>query len=142
MIADGTLVRALGGLPASVDDAALAPLFGPAETRLRGWVGDEAYQDAELPTPGDQDRAAAPREGEAYLVLYYVVPKLGMVLAADDSGYLSYEHEAANTAQYRYLPPEQLEEQRTAWLRDAAAACAAYLTPVTIAIGRSPAEKT
>lgn len=139
MIADGTHVRALGGLPASIDDNTLAPFFGPAARRLKRWVGDEAYADAEASTPEDEERAAALKDGEAYLVLYYIAPRLNMVLG--DSGIITYKIVGSSADEFTYLNQENLEKLRQAWLRDAVNACHKYVSKAGVTVGMSPAQE-
>lgn len=139
MIANGTHVRALGGLPASIDDDTLAPFFGPAARRLKQWVGDTAYEDAEASTPEDTERAAALKDTEAYLVLYYVAPRLNMVLG--DSGIITYKIVGSSADEFTYLTPENVEKLRQVWLRDAVSACREYISKAGVAVGVSPAQE-
>ena len=139
MIADGTHVRALGGLPATIDDNTLAPFFGSASRRLKRWVGDEAYEDAEASTPEDGERAAALKDGEAYLVLYYTAPRLNMVLG--DSGIITYKIVGSSADEFTYLSQENLEKLRQAWLRDAVDACQRYISKAGATVGVSPAQE-
>ncbi len=138
MIADGTHVRALGGLPSSLDDAALAPFFGPAGLRLGEWVGTGAYEDAEDPSPSDTDRAAALKDAEAYLVLYYAAPRINMVIA--DSGIVTYKVDGTSADELTYLKPGDLEDLRQGWLRDAVSACSRYIIKAGVIIGVSTVE--
>ena len=137
MIADGTHVRALGGLPTGLDDTILGNFFGPAALRLQEWVGTEAYTDAEQGTPGDPDRAAALKDAEAYLVLYFAAPRMNMVMA--DSGIVTYKIDGTSADEFTYLKPQQLEELRQVWLRDADSACRPYIIPAGVTVGVSPA---
>ncbi len=132
MIADGTHVRALGGLPSSITDSILNPFFGPAGRRLEEWVGSEAYSDAEEITPTDTARAAALKDAEAYLALYYAAPRLNMVIA--DSGIITYKVTGTSSDEFTYLKPRDLEDLRQVWLRDAVSACQPYIikTGVTV----------
>ncbi len=141
MIADGTHVRALGGLPSSITDSVLEPFFGPAGRRLEGWVGTGAYSDAEQSTPEDTDRAAALKDAEAYLVLYYAAPRLNMVIA--DSGIITYTVAATGTSseEFTYLKPKDLEDLRQVWLRDAVSACRSYIIKAGVAVGVSPVQE-
>ncbi|MFC1483679.1 hypothetical protein ACFL5M_06430 [Candidatus Neomarinimicrobiota bacterium] len=139
MIADGTHVRALGGLPTGIDDNTLAPFFGPAARRLRQWVGEAAYEDADASTPVDTARAAALKDAEAYLVLYYVAPRLNMVLG--DSGIITYKIVGSSADEFTYLTPENLEILRQAWLRDAVSTCREYITKAGVTVGVSPAQE-
>ena len=138
MIADGTHVRALGGLPSSITDSILEPFFGPAGRRLKEWVGAEAYSDAEQTTPEDTDRAAALIDAEAYLVLFYAAPRLNMVIA--DSGIITYKVTGASSDEFTYLKPEDLEELRQVWLRDAISACHSYMIKAGVTVGKSTAQ--
>ncbi len=137
MIADGTHVRVLGGLPASFDDTILGNFFGPAALRLQEWVGEGAYTDAEQGTPSDPDRAAALKDAEAYLVLYFVAPRMNMVMA--DGGIVTYKIDGTSADEFTYLKPEQLEELRQVWLRDAVSACRPYIISPGVTVGVSPA---
>ncbi len=137
MIADGTHVRALGGLPSSITDSILNPFFGPAGRRLEEWVGSEAYSDAEQSTPEDPGRAAALKDAEAYLALYYAAPRLNMVIA--DSGIITYKVAGASSDEFTYLKPKDLEELRQVWLRDAVSACQPYIIKAGVTVGVSPA---
>ena len=137
MIADGTHVRALGGLPSSLNDSTLAPLFGPAGLRLEDWVGSSAYEDADQPTPSDTDRAAALKDAEAYLVLYFAAPRINMVIA--DSGIVTFKVDGTSTDQFTYLKPRDLETLRQGWLRDAVSACGRYIIKAGVIVGVSPA---
>jgi len=137
MIADGTHVRALGGLPGSMDDNVLSSFFGPAARRLKEWVGDGAYADAELATPADPDRAAALKDSEAYLVLYFAVPRMNMVITG--SGIVTYKTDGMSADEQTFLKPGELEELRQVWLRDAENACRQYIIPAGVMIGVSPA---
>ncbi|MFB0517031.1 MAG: hypothetical protein ACETWG_10590 [Candidatus Neomarinimicrobiota bacterium] len=139
MIANGTHVRALGGLPSSIDDDKLAPFFGPAGRRLKEWVGAEAYSDAEQSTPADPDRAAALKDSEAYLVLYYVAPRLNMVM--EDSGIITYKIVGSSSDEFTYLSPRDLEELRQVWLRDALSACRTYIIKADVTVGVSAVEE-
>lgn len=139
MIADGTHVRALGGLPTSIDDNTLAPFFGPAARRLKQWVGETAYDDAGASTPVDTERAAALKDGEAFLVLYYVAPRLNMVLG--DSGIITYKIVGSSADEFTYLTPENLEKLRQAWLRDAVNSCREYINQAGVIVGVAPARE-
>ncbi len=141
MIADGTHVRALGGLPSSITDSILNPFFGPAGRRLEEWVGSEAYSDAEQSTPEDPGRAAALKDAEAYLALYYAAPRLNMVIA--DSGIVTYKVTTTGTSsdEFTYLKPEDLEDLRQVWLRDAVSSCRPYIIKAGVTVGLSPAEE-
>ncbi len=139
MIADGTHVRALGGLPSSITDEILAPFFGPAGLRLEEWVGSGAYSDAEETTPTDADRAAALKDAEAYLVLYYAAPRLNMVIA--DSGIITYKVTGTSSDEFTYLKPKDLEELRQVWLRDAVSACRPYIIKAGVTVGFSPVDE-
>ncbi|UCD38470.1 MAG: hypothetical protein JSW54_03055 [Fidelibacterota bacterium] len=139
MIADGTHVRAFGGLPSSITDGVLEPFFGPAGRRLKEWVGAEAYSDAEQSTPEDTDRAAALKDAEAYLVLYYTAPRLNMVM--DDSGIVTYKTVGTSSDEFTYLKPEDLEELRQVWLRDAVSACRSYIIKSGVIVGRTPVQE-
>ncbi len=139
MIADGTHVRALGGLPSSITDEILAPFFGPGGRRLEEWVGAAAYGDAEEGTPTDPDRAAALKDAEAYLVLYFAAPRLNMVIA--DSGIITYKVTGTSADEFTYLKPKDLEELRQVWLRDAVSACRPYIIKAGVTVGLSPAEE-
>lgn len=138
MIADGSHVRALGGLPSSITDSILEPFFGPAGQRLKEWVGAEAYGDAEQTTPEDTDRAAALKDSEAYLVLFYAAPRLNMVIA--DSGIVTYQVTGSSSDEFTYLKPEDLEELRQVWLRDAVSACQPYIINAGVTVGKSRAQ--
>ncbi|MEE9465583.1 MAG: hypothetical protein V3W14_08455 [Candidatus Neomarinimicrobiota bacterium] len=137
MIADGTHVRALGGLPGTMDDNVLSNFFGPAARRLKEWVGEAAYTDAELATPVDPDRAAALKDAEAYLVLYFAVPRMNMVMTG--SGIVTYKTDGMSSDEFTYLKPGELEELRQVWLRDAGNACRPHIIPSGVTIGVSPA---
>jgi len=139
MIADGTHVRALGGLPSSITDSILNPFFGPGGLRLKEWVGSGAYSDAEQSTPEDSDRVAALKDAEAYLVLYYAAPRLNMVIA--DSGIITYKVTGTSSDEFTYLKPKDLEELRQVWLRDAVSACQPYIIKAGVAVGVSPAQE-
>ena len=139
MIADGTHVRALGGLPSSITDSVLEPFFGPAGRRLEEWVGAGAYSDAEQSTPEDTDRAAALKDAEAYLVLYYAAPRLNMVIA--DSGIITYKVTGTSSDEFTYLQPKDLEELRQVWLRDAVSACRPYIIKAGVTVGLSPVDE-
>jgi len=139
MIADGTHVRALGGLPSSITDSILNPFFGPAGRRLEEWVGSEAYSDAEQSTPEDTDRAAALKDAEAYLALYYAAPRLNMVIA--DSGIITYKVTGTSSDEFTYLKPRDLEDLRQVWLRDAVSACRPYIIKAGVTVGLSPVDE-
>jgi len=139
MIADGTHVRALGGLPSGITDSILEPFFGPAGRRLKEWAGAEAYSDAEQSTPEEADRAAALKDAEAYLVLYYVAPRLNMVM--DNSGIVTYKTDGTSADEFTYLKPEDLEELRQVWLRDAVSSCRPYIIKAGVAVGMAPAQE-
>lgn len=138
MIADGTHVRALGGLPSSITDSILEPFFGPAGRRLKDWVGGEAYSDAEQTTPEDTERAAALKDSEAYLVLFYAAPRLNMVIA--DSGIVTYQVTGTSSDEFTYLKPEDLEELRQVWRRDAVSACQPYIIKTGVTVGKSTTQ--
>ncbi len=135
MIADGTHVRALGGLPSSITDSILEPFFGPADRRLQEWVGSEAYTDAGQTTPDDTERAAALKDAEAYLVLFFAAPRLNMVIA--DSGIITYQVTGTSSDEFTYLKPQDLEELRQVWLRDAVSACQPYIIKAGVTVGKS-----
>ncbi len=137
MIADGTHVRVLGGLPGTMDDNVLSSFFGPAARRLKEWVGDGAYADAELATPADADRSAALKDAEAYLVLYFAVPRMNMVMTG--SGIVTYKTDGTSADEFTYLKPGELEELRQVWLRDAGNACRSYIISPGVTVGVSPA---
>lgn len=139
MIANGTHVRALGGLPSNMTDDVLAPFFGPAGRRLKEWVGAEAYSDAEQSTPEDADRAAALKDAEAYLVLFYAAPRLNMVM--NSSGIVTYKTDGTSSDEFNYLKPENLEELRQVWLRDAVSACRSYIIKAGVTVGLSPLQE-
>jgi len=136
MIADGALVRALGGLPSSITDSILEPFFGPASRRLQEWVGSESYTDAGQTNPDDTERAAALKDAEAYLVLFFAAPRLNMVIA--DSGIVTYQVTGTSSDEFTYLKPQDLEELRQVWLRDAISACQPYIIKAGVMVGLSP----
>ena len=138
MIADGTHVRALGGLPSSIDDNTLAPFFGPAGRRLQEWVGSDSYSDAEQSSPVDADRKAALKDAEAYLALYYAAPRLNMVMS--DSGIVTYKTDGTSSDEFTYLAPKDLEELRQVWLRDAVSACRPHIIKAGATVGLAPAQ--
>ncbi len=137
MIADGTHVRALGGLPGTMDDNVLSSFFGPAARRLTEWVGDAAYTDADLATPADADRAASLKDAEAFLVLYFALPRMNLVLSG--SGIVTYKTDGSSSDESTFLTPGELEELRQVWLRDARNACRPYIISPGVTVGMSPA---
>jgi hypothetical protein len=138
MIGDPGHVRILGGLPDTLDDTALGPFFNPADRRLKEWVGEEAYADADLPSPTDPERSAALRDAEAYLVLYYSAPRLNMVLSG--SGIVTYQSDTSTTDELTFLKPDQLEVLRQGWLNDAVTACKQYIIKAGVTVGIAPAK--
>lgn len=138
MIGDPSHVRILGGLPDTLDETALGPFFNPAGRRLKEWVGEEAFADADLATPADPDRAAALKDAEAYLVLYYSAPRLNMVLTG--SGIVTYQADTSTTDELTFLKPDQLEVLRQGWLSDAATACKQYIIKADVSMGIAPAK--
>ncbi|GAG44682.1 unnamed protein product, partial [marine sediment metagenome] len=90
-------------------------------------------------TPNDADRAAALKDAEAYLVLYYAAPRLNMVIA--DSGIITYKVTGTSADEFTYLKPKDLEELRQVWLRDAVSACRPYIIKAGVTVGLSPAEE-
>lgn len=137
MITDGDHVRALGGLPSTVTDTILATFFSPASARLKQWVGLDAYADAGLQTPVDADRAQVLKDAEAYLALYFVAPRLNMVIT--DSGIIRYKTVGSSLDQFTYLDPDELEVLRQGWLQDALAICGPYVQQVGQVVGNVPA---
>ncbi len=137
MITNGEHVRALGGLPATVTDTILDTFFNPASARLKYWVGLEVYADAGLQTPVDADRAQALKDAEAYLALYFVAPRLNMVIT--DSGIIRYKTVGSSSDQYSYLDPDELEELRQGWLQDALSICRPYIQLAGHVVGNVPA---
>lgn len=138
MIGDPGHVRILGGLPDTLDETALGPFFNPADRRLKEWVGDEAFADADLVTPADPERAAALKDAEAYLVLYYAAPRLNMVLTG--SGIVTYQANTTTSDELTYLKPDQLELLRQGWLNDAATVCKQYIINAGVPMGIAPAK--
>ncbi len=125
MICSPSHVRLLGGLPDTMDEMALGPFYYAADRRLKEWVGEAAFADAELATPTNLPRAEALYDAEAYLVLYYSAPRLNMVLTG--SGIVTYQSSTATTDEITYLKPDQLEVLRLGWLSDAAMVCRQYI---------------
>jgi len=65
-------------LTINVSDSDLAPYLLRASIQLKGWVGADAYVDAEKATPDDADRKASLKIAEEYLALYFALPFLNI----------------------------------------------------------------
>ncbi len=131
-------VRLLGGLPDSMDETALGPFYYAADRRLKEWVGEAAFADAELATPTNSARAEALYDAEAYLVLYYSAPRLNMVLSG--SGIVTYQANTTTTDELTFLKPDQLEVLRKGWLNDAVMVCRQYIIKAGVTMGIAPAK--
>jgi hypothetical protein len=105
MLADAAYVRAVGNLPDDVPAASLSPHLDGASLRLRRWVGEAAYSDADSPSPADPARALALKLAEAHLAVSVLYGSLAGQYK-DQSGFVGGASLAQGSASY--LTPTQI----------------------------------
>jgi hypothetical protein len=118
-------IRDVANIPLnSVPDGRISVFFPPAETRLRKWVGDVAYDDAADDTPADEKRAAALKYAEAQLVIAAGLSAWNM--AHTGTGIAASRDGGAQSKGLVMLTPEQIKQIRDAALEEAARSAKPY----------------
>lgn len=131
-------LRAAFAIDAEVDDDRLTLALAPAESRIKQWVGDDAYADAIAATPDDALRSAVLKSAAAHLAMGYVI--LGLNTPIRPTGIISSEAvEGAKTVSY--LQPGQVATLQQMYLDKAEEIARPYLlvdgTPGGVAIVES-----
>jgi len=75
MLADIAYIRSLG---INIEDGKLDPFMGQASSKMKEWIDENDYKDAESDSPDDSDRAQKLKIAESYLTLYYALPFLNI----------------------------------------------------------------
>lgn len=114
MITSYEQIKGIGGFP-DVEDAVLEPFTGRAARRLKKIVGEAIYADAGAETPEDEDRAEDLKIVEAYLVLFYALPRLNMVWAS--GGGISHQGNVGDV-HFKFLSPREINQQREIYMRE------------------------
>lgn len=141
MIADAAYVRTVGNLPDALSDTRIAPHLEAAELRLRRWVGDTAYDEAEteaegLDLDGDGNRIISGANqktrafavAEAYLALAAGLPAWNTVMErVGDSAAGVSRSGRIGSDQFAYLTPDMVAALQEIYTRQAETAVQAYL---------------
>lgn len=116
-------LRGRFGIVDDVADPRLTPAVRAASRRLQRWVGSDAYADALLDAPTNEDRAADLQDAEAALAMHFLILNLntnitpgGVVLQAKEDGNVTIQY--ASPAQTKDLAEQylnQAEELARAW---------------------------
>lgn len=133
MLADPAYLRSVANLSDRADDDLLLPHLEVASLRLRRWVGEEAYQDAESASPADPTRAKALKLAEAHLAAAGLVPSL----TTNYSGQGLVGGASLVEGQASYLTPKQAHELVTDHLHQAEQLARPYLASAGTACGRT-----
>ena len=137
MLIDAAKLRELFDIATQIKDERLTFCIENASRELKGWVGDEAYEDAEAEEPDDEDnpgRASALKAAEAYLSMYHALLNTGARIR--NNGLVSREQDAAGPVGgnivNQYFTPKELMLLRTEYLAEAKALAAPYLEEVDV----------
>jgi hypothetical protein len=122
---DVAYLRGLIHIDPNIDDGRFSRAMAAAGRRMRGWVGDAAYNDALLEPPADVTRKEALQYAEAHLVMAFAV--LGINTALRPTGIVASESVEGNTV-LRYLNPNEIEKLQQQYLETAEMIARPYLT--------------
>jgi hypothetical protein len=107
-----------------IHDARFTRALAAAGRQMRGWVGDEAYDDALSATPDDATRKADLQLAEAYLVMGLSV--LGINTALRPTGIVKTERVEGQVV-ITYHSPAEVEKLQALYLQTAEDIARAYL---------------
>jgi len=114
-------LRALFDIAAQIAEGRLTFCIRNASRTLKGWVGDDAYEDAESGDPEDEDRAAALKDAESFLAMYQVLLNTGARIR--NNGLVSKEQDASGpvggSIVNQYYTPKELIELRNEYMAQA-----------------------
>jgi len=115
-LADVLYIREYHNLASDLPpDSFILHMIRTAGRKLRKWVGDSIYNDAESPTPSDPNRAADLKDAESELTMFYAIPKLNLKIG--DSGIIqSDQHGEGN---FTLATPNQIEKIRKMYFSNA-----------------------
>jgi hypothetical protein len=135
MLIEAADLRELFDIADQIVDGRLTFCIRNASRTLKGWVGDEVYEDAAAEEPEDPenaDRAAALKDAESYLAMYHAL--LNTSVRIRKSGLVSREQDAAGpmggTVVNQYFNPKELAQLRDEYLAQAKTIAGPYLDEV------------
>lgn len=117
-------LRAAFAIDSEVDDDRLTMALAPANSRIKVWVGDEAYNDAIAETPDDALRALVLKSAAAHLAMGYVI--LGLNTPIRPTGIISSESVEGNKT-VSYLRPGEVTALQQQYLDKAEEIARPYL---------------
>lgn len=104
-IIDAETLRGRFDIDSEITDDRLDPAIGSASRRLRGWVGEDVYADAESETPTDADRAADIVNAEGHLAMHFAI--LGLNTPLSGKGIVATAASAEGKEMRKYLTPAE-----------------------------------
>ena len=117
-------LRAAFAIDGEVDDERLAIALAPAESRIKLWVGDEAYNDAIASSPSDALRSSVLKSAAAHLAMGYLI--LGLNTPIRPTGIISSEAVEGNKT-ISYLRPNEVTTLQQMYLDKAEEIARPYL---------------
>jgi hypothetical protein len=113
---DANRLRAIFAIGPDVADERLGPCIAVASTRLRGWVGDEVYDDAASSVPVNVERKADLELAEADLAMHFAL--LGLNTQLRSNGVVKTER-VEGAAIVGYLVPSEIRQLAAEYLNQA-----------------------
>ncbi|MEO6392518.1 MAG: hypothetical protein ABIP75_11745 [Pyrinomonadaceae bacterium] len=106
-------LRAWFAVSPDIADARLEPGLATAARRVRAWVGDDAYADAQAESPVDEVRRDNLRAAEAHLTLHFALLGLNTVLRP---GGVVKQEQVEGGVLVQYLNPADLDSLAAQYL--------------------------
>jgi hypothetical protein len=119
-------LREIFAIDAGLADGRFERALSAASTRIRAWVGDDAYEDAGSLPPEEPQRADDLALAEAHLAMGYAI--LGVNTSMRLTGIVSSERVEGNVT-ISYLKPTDLELMQQQYLDLAETIARPYLDP-------------
>jgi hypothetical protein len=113
---DANRLRLIFAIGPDVSDERLGPFIAVASTRLRGWVGDEVYEDAASSVPVNAERKADLELAEADLAMHFAL--LGLNTQLRSNGVVKTER-VEGAAIVSYLIPSEIRQLAEEYLNQA-----------------------
>lgn len=115
-----TTLRDYYAIDSTIKDGRLTPAIVAASSRLKSWVGGDAYTDASAEAPEDATRAEVLKAAEAALVMHFAI--LGLNTKITSGGVVQTVKEkgsVANDVITTYLRPDQTQQLAEMYLNQA-----------------------
>ena len=132
MLIDADELRALFDIAAQIADDRLTFCIRNASRTLKGWVGEDAYEDAGSGTPENEERAEALKDAESFLAMYHALLNTSARIRAN--GLVSREQDAAGPVGgnviNQYYTPADLIKLREQYFAQAQSFAASYLEEI------------